>query len=67
VKPSHLRCGRIDPVLLAFVLAFDTNRVRTPPDGLASLPGLAFKGKVGLVDDQYDYIMLAGRGRHPSV
>jgi len=60
VLPQFRRSYSVPHIFSALVLVYDTRRIRTPPDGLAALLDPAFKGKVGLVDDQYDYLTLAG-------
>jgi len=60
VIPQFRRGYAVPHIFSALVLVYDTDRVRTRPDGLAALLDPAFKGKIGLVDDQYDYLTLAG-------
>ncbi|AOB31537.1 ABC transporter substrate-binding protein [Bordetella sp. H567] len=60
VIPQFRRGYAIPHIFSALVLVYDTSRVKTRPDGLAVLLDPAYKGKVGLVDDQYDYLTLAG-------
>jgi putative spermidine/putrescine transport system substrate-binding protein len=60
VIPQFRRTYSIPHIFSALVLVYDTARVKTPPDGVAALLDPAYKGKVGLVDDQYDYLTLAG-------
>jgi putative spermidine/putrescine transport system substrate-binding protein len=57
----QFRCSYAVPhIFSALVIVYDTDRVRTRPDGLAALLDPQFNGKIGLVDDQYDYLTLAG-------
>ncbi|ADG20021.1 extracellular solute-binding protein family 1 [Paraburkholderia atlantica] len=60
VIPQFRRSYAVPHIFSALVLVYDTDRVRTRPDGLAALLDPQFKGKIGLVDDQYDYLTLAG-------
>jgi putative spermidine/putrescine transport system substrate-binding protein len=60
VIPQFRRGYAIPHIFSALVLVYDSSRVKTRPDGLAALLDPAYKGKVGLVDDQYDYLTLAG-------
>jgi putative spermidine/putrescine transport system substrate-binding protein len=60
VIPQFRRSYAVPHIFSALVLVYDTDKVRTRPDGLAALLDPQFKGKIGLVDDQYDYLTFAG-------
>lgn len=60
VLPQFRRSYAIPHIFSALVLVYNTDSVKTRPDGLAALLDPAFKGKVGIVDDQYDYLTMAG-------
>ncbi len=60
VLPAFRRDYAIPHIFSALVLVYNTEKVATPPDGLAGLLDDGFKGRSGVVDDQYDYLTLAG-------
>ncbi|MDS1139035.1 extracellular solute-binding protein [Pusillimonas sp. SM2304] len=50
----------IPHIFSALVLVYNTEFLKTAPESFASLLDPGLKGKVGVVDDQYDYLTLAG-------
>lgn len=60
VIPSLRTDYAVPHIFSALVLVYSTEHVKQAPTGFASLTDAAFKGKVGVVDDQYDYLTLAG-------
>jgi len=60
VLPSFRRDYAVPHIFSALVLVYNTEKVTTPPDGLAGLLDGQFRGRSGVVDDQYDYLTLAG-------
>lgn len=50
----------IPHIFSALVLVHNTEFLTTAPESFASLLDPKLKGKVGVVDDQYDYLTLAG-------
>ena len=47
-------------IFSALVLVYNTEFLKTAPESFASLLDSSMKGKVGVVDDQYDYLAVAG-------
>src|SRR5690606_35871803 len=60
VIPALKTSYAVPHIFSALVLVFNTENVSTPPSGFGALLDAGFKGKVGVVDDQYDYLTLAG-------
>lgn len=60
VVPTLKTDYAIPHIFSALVVVYHTEYVKTAPTGYAALLDAAFKGKVGVVDDQYDYLTLAG-------
>ncbi|NYT64511.1 extracellular solute-binding protein [Alcaligenaceae bacterium] len=60
VIPSLRRSYAVPQMFSAMVLVYSTEAVSTAPTGMADLLDPRFKGRVGVVDDQYDYLTLAG-------
>ena len=60
VLPSLKRSYAAPHIFSALVLVYDTRQVATAPDGLAALLDKKLAGRIGVVDDQYDYLTLAG-------
>ncbi|NCT96173.1 MAG: extracellular solute-binding protein [Comamonadaceae bacterium] len=60
VLPGLSRSYAVPHIFSALVLVYDTEKVKTAPTGLAALLDASLAGRVGVVDDQYDYLTLAG-------
>lgn len=60
VVPTLKTSYAVPHIFSALVVVYNTDYVKTAPTGFASLLDPAYKGKVGVVDDQYDYLTLAG-------
>lgn len=60
VIPSLKTDYTIPHIFSALVLVYNTEFLKTAPESFASLLDASLKGKVGVVDDQYDYLTLAG-------
>lgn len=60
VLPGLKRSYAIPHIFSALVLVYNTEHVKSAPSGLAALLDKTYSGRVGVVDDQYDYLTLAG-------
>jgi len=60
VIPQFKHPYSVPHIFSALVLVYNTERVKTAPDGLPVVLDAAYRGRTGLVDDQYDYLTLAG-------
>lgn len=60
VMAQFKRKYAVPHIFSALVLVYDKSRFKTPPDSLNAVMDPACKGRTGLVDDQYDYLVLAG-------
>ena len=60
VIPGLARSYSVPHICSVLVLVFHTEHVRTAPSGMAALLDKSLSGRVGVVDDQYDYLTLAG-------
>jgi len=60
VIPAFKRPYAVPHIFSALVLLYNPEKVKTRPDGLQALLDPAYKGRVGVIDDQYDYLTLAG-------
>ena len=60
VLPAFKRSYAVPHIFSALVLVYNTERFKAAPSGLAALLDPGLKGRTGVVDDQYDYLTLAG-------
>lgn len=57
----QFRCSYSMPhIFSALLMLYSTDKVKTAPDSMNAMMDPAYKGRIGLVDDQYDYLTLAG-------
>lgn len=60
MMPQFRRDYSVPHIFSALMLLYSTDKVKTPPDSMSAMLDSAYKGRVGLVDDQYDYLTLVG-------
>jgi putative spermidine/putrescine transport system substrate-binding protein len=60
VIPQFKRAYAVPHIFSALVLVYNTDMVKTAPDGLKVLLDPIYKNRAGVVDDQYDYLTMAG-------
>jgi putative spermidine/putrescine transport system substrate-binding protein len=60
VAPQFMRSYSVPHIFSALLMLYSTDKVKTAPDSMNAMMDPAYKGRIGLVDDQYDYLTLAG-------
>jgi putative spermidine/putrescine transport system substrate-binding protein len=60
LMPAFKRSYSVPHIFSALVLVYDRDKFKTPPDSMNALLDPALKGRIGVVDDQYDYLTMAG-------
>lgn len=60
VIPAFKRTYAVPHIFSALVLLYNPDKIKTRPDGMQAMLDPAYKGRVGVIDDQYDYLTLAG-------
>jgi putative spermidine/putrescine transport system substrate-binding protein len=60
VIPAFKRTYAIPHIFSGLVLLYDTEKIKVRPTGMHAMLDPAYKGRVGVIDDQYDYLTLAG-------